>query len=517
MISLSKKHDILREYIFIGKGKKTLAREHGVSRNTVKRYIQEYEDTKLELMKTHNEVDKDMLIKLISEEPSYDTTNRNNRVATDEILDLIRYYIDQNESYRKLGIRKQCMKATDIYEALIEKNHEISYSSVVKHVRNIQRKIKEAFIKQSYNYGDVCEFDWGDVKLIIADKLITFKMAAFTTAKGNYRYGHLYRKESMQFFLDSHVRFFNKIGGSHKVMVYDNMKVAVAKFVGPYEKEATNDLKSMSLYYGFNYRFCNIASGNEKGHVEKTVEFLRRKAFSKNIKFDSLEEANNHLNSIIDKINNLSNKNEDNMSANDILEIEKPYLNPLMPDYDVSTLKEPRVDKYSTVCFENNRYSVPDTLVGEFVMLKAYTNKIYIYHNKEIVAEHKRLFTLQKWSMNINHYKRTLLRKPGALKGSLAFEQIEPTLRNIYNAFFKDKPKEFIEILDLIQEHGLQKIINSLEKLAKKQIFINIDNIKLVLNSSVNNNYNTFSKISNNQVAIICKENNAKYNSLMEA
>ena len=59
------------------------------------------------------------------------------------------------------------------------------------------------------------------------------------------------------------------------------------------------------------------------------------------------------------------------------------------PDFNCKDTVMKIIDsyKYSTVCFENNRYSVPDTLVGEFVMLKAYTDKIYIYHNKEIVAE----------------------------------------------------------------------------------------------------------------------------------
>ena len=34
---------------------------------------------------------------------------------------------------------------------------------------------------------------------------------------------------------------------------------------------------------------------NEKGHVERGVEFVRRKAFSTKIDFETLEEANNHL------------------------------------------------------------------------------------------------------------------------------------------------------------------------------------------------------------------------------
>ena len=73
------------------------------------------------------------------------------------------------------------------------------------------------------------------------------------------------------------------------------MKQAVKKFVGRNEKEATEDLIKISLYYGFKYRFCNIARGNEKGHVEKGVEFVRRKAFSIRTDFNSIEKANKHI------------------------------------------------------------------------------------------------------------------------------------------------------------------------------------------------------------------------------
>ena len=42
-------------------------------------------------------------------------------------------------------------------------------------------------------------------------------------------------------------------------------------------KKNRQALVKLSLYYGFHYRFCNPASGNEKGHVERSVEVVRRK------------------------------------------------------------------------------------------------------------------------------------------------------------------------------------------------------------------------------------------------
>ncbi len=80
-------------------------------------------------------------------------------------------------------------------------------------------------------------------------------------------------------FLESHALFFEKIQGVYRTMVYDNMKVGVKKFIGRTEKEPTDELLKLSLYYGFNFRFCNAYSGNEKGHVERSVDYIRHKAF----------------------------------------------------------------------------------------------------------------------------------------------------------------------------------------------------------------------------------------------
>ena len=44
-------------------------------------------------------------------------------------------------------------------------------------------------------------------------------------------------------------------------------------------------------FYRFSYRFCNIRSGWEKGHVERSVEVVRSRAFKPRISFESIEEA----------------------------------------------------------------------------------------------------------------------------------------------------------------------------------------------------------------------------------
>ncbi|WP_427340428.1 hypothetical protein [Caloranaerobacter sp. DY30410] len=169
------------------------------------------------------------------------------------------------------------MKKIDIYEYLIEKGYDIGYTTVCNYIRE-KGEVKEAFIRQEYRLRETLEFDWGEVKLNISGKEVA-----------------LNRNKKMENFLDIHAKAFENIGGIHKEVVYDNMKQAVKSFVGPNEKEATEDLIKLSLYYGFRYRFCNARSGDEKGHVERGIEFIRRKVFSRKEAFGSIEEANKYL------------------------------------------------------------------------------------------------------------------------------------------------------------------------------------------------------------------------------
>ena len=276
--------------------------------------------------------------------------------------------------------------------------------------------------------------------------------------------------------------FSNISGGVPKCMVYDNMKVAVSKFVGKTEKEATETLKKMSVYYGFNYRFCNIRSGNEKGHVENSVDFVRRKAFSSLSSFENEDFAFSRLAERLEKYNNIKTKYLDNNSPADLLDIEKSHLLKLMPTYINCIDLTLRVDKLSTISYLQNRYSVPDYLVLKTVDVKIFIDKLEIFYNNNLVASHTRLYGNQEWSIDILHYTKTLSRKPGALLGSLAFEQMHSSLKEIYHNFFQEKPKAFIELLEVIGNYDIASVQNTINILTQKSIEVNIENIKMILN-----------------------------------
>ena len=176
MINMDKKEQILHYHRIDGLSLREISRRVGLNRKTVTRYIREYEVQVL----SDPEEGIDMCL---ASKPVYPSRKTGRTKLTEAVCAEIEYWLSENAKRRQTGMRKQCLKRQDIHRALIEKGFSISYSSVCKYIQ--QRKAekrskpKDVFIKQYYEPGEECEFDWGEVKLRIAGKQVTFTMAVF--------------------------------------------------------------------------------------------------------------------------------------------------------------------------------------------------------------------------------------------------------------------------------------------------------------------------------------------------
>ena len=369
------------------------------------------------------------------------------------------------------------MAKMDIYDLLISDGFEISYPSVCKYISHLEKsnqKPHEAYIRAHYEPGEVCEFDWGEVKLQLGGKLEVKQMAVFTLAHSNARYCYLFSRQDTLAFMEAHRNFFRDTKGVPTLMVYDNMRVAIKKFVGN-EKHPTDALIKLKTFYRFNHRFCNICSGNEKGHVERSVEVSRRKAFSYKFKFATLDDANTHLFDICSRMN----KRKGELVELDLLALRREINT--IGCFESSTYK---VDKWSTLCMKAVHYSVPDDLVGKLIDVKIYSDRIVIFNDNKRVATHQRIYTPGQWSVKLEHYIGTLTKKPGAVFSSLALRQADNTIQKLFNDCFKDTPRDFVLLVDYINssEYTVDDIMDAHSYLKVRSIsHPNIDQIKLVL------------------------------------
>lgn len=464
-----------------GYSERRISRELGINRETVRRYLTEYKKAR-DKINSSSDIDE-VLIEEIVKVPKYNSSNRDNKKFTNEISQEVDRLLQANEERRSRGLQKQMMKKIDILEHLHELGYDIGYTTVCNQINRKLSRRKEAFIRQVYSPGDICEFDWGEVKLEIDGKLQTLYMAVFTPAMSNYRYAILFHRQDTGAFLQAHILFFEHIGGVFHMMVYDNMRVAIRRFVGPSEKEPTEALLKLSVYYQFHFRFCNVASGNEKGHVERSVEFVRRKAFSGKDSFPAIKSANDWLIGTCGRLNTRFSRDNNGKRSIDLLEVEKKQLAPVPPRFDCSQMEQCKVDKYSVITYATNRYSVPDHLVGKIVDIKVYPEELHCYHENRKVCQHERQYTRQGWYINLDHYLYTLRHKPGALAGSQAMASAPKVVRHVFKEYFEDNPKGFIELLIFLQDHdyGFDKVNEAIEKLKYSSPHdISLDKIKVM-------------------------------------
>ncbi len=425
-----------------------------INRKTVARYWNEYKQCQMELEDPC--VDTAAVQEKIVSAPKYDSTNRNSRKYNEDMnIALDGILLEERKKDIILGSHKQGLSRQQIHELLLAQGFEIGYTTIARKINEKNMKSKECFIKQSYNYGERAEYDFGEVKLIIDGILGTYHMAVISSPAGDHRWAYLYKNQKKESFMDSHVSYFEMVGGVYKEIVYDNMKNVVSKFIGRNGKELNEDLLKLSIYYGFKINVTNCFSGNEKGHVEGSVKIIRKFAFASKYEFVSLEHAQTYLNSQLLKLN-----------ENNKMEEEKLHLLPYKPKLELANISLNKVNKYSFVHVNNNFYSVPEYLVGMQVSIKSYFDRIVIYSNNSKVCEHKKIDGSNDVSIDITHYLNSFLRKPGALKNSVVLKSL-PQLKAIYDDYFSTNPRKFIEILIDNKEKNTEEILEILHGYTK--------------------------------------------------
>jgi hypothetical protein len=145
----------------------------------------------------------------------------------------------------------------------------------------------------------------------------------------------------------------------------------------------------------------------------------------------------------------------------ELWQAEKPLLLPLRgPDYPACTTHVVKVNPYSQVVFETNRYSVPTAFVGKQLVLRAYPFRTEVLSLEQIVATHSRSFDREKDILDPLHYLGLLEQRPGAFEHALPLRQWRKSWPPDYERLLKEllhrSPggsgvREFIAILKLHQ------------------------------------------------------------------
>jgi len=158
------KQEIIKRYLN-GESQRGISKATKVARNTIKKYIAAFEESK------QKDVRQLPIPEDIMSAPTYKPRISKKRVLTEEIQVKLQQFIAENEWKKQHYMAKQQMKMIDMYEVLRDEGYEISYSTIRNYVNKEIEKRKEVFIRKYCKPGAEVEFDWGEVKFEIDGKI----------------------------------------------------------------------------------------------------------------------------------------------------------------------------------------------------------------------------------------------------------------------------------------------------------------------------------------------------------
>jgi hypothetical protein len=203
-----------------------------------------------------------------------------------------------------------------------------------------------------------------------------------------------YPTQGHEMLFDAHTRSFAALGGIPQRGIYDNMKTAVDKVKKGKGRVVNARFAAMSAHYLFDPDFCNVASGWEKGRVEKNVQDSRRRVWidASRQRFGSFEELNVWLGQRCRELwAEIHHPEHSQFTVAEMLEHELPHLMPMPEPFDGYVENPARVSSTCLVMVLRNRYSVPCELAGQMVSTRLYPTRVVVVAEDRIVANHARL------------------------------------------------------------------------------------------------------------------------------
>ncbi len=366
---------------------------------------------------------------------------------------------------------KQRHTARRIYLRLVDEYNFLGGESTIRrHVRLLRGSRREVYIPLEFELGTRAFCDWGQADVIIAGKQVTVHLFCMRLAASRDFFVVAFPHERQEAFFEGHQLAFAHWNGVPAVISYDNLKTVVRKILAGRDRVEQEAFSALRAHYLFDSHFCSPGKGNEKGSVENLVGYARRNYLVPLPEVRDLAELNEYLRNACLRNRQQQHPMKHGSTVGAVFEQEQPALQKL-PErpFDCARVVHPRVNSLSLVHFETNRYSVPAQYAYQQVTLKAYVNRIQLYHNSDLIAEHPRLYGRNEESLNFDHYLDLLERKPGAMSYARALKPsaLPPIWLKYLDALqhtASQPQKEFIRTLRLLRHIPEQYVHEALRQ-----------------------------------------------------
>ena len=297
------------------------------------------------------------------------------------------------------------LRASRLYDMLCARG----YPGRPDHFRHLialhrPRRPAEAYLRLRTLRAEQGQVDWGSFgtqRIGRAER----RLSAFVLVLSYSRaiFVRFFLDQRMPSFLRGHVDAFTHFAGCPRILLYDNLKSAVLERSGDAIRFHP-ELLALASHYRFEPRPVAPARGNEKGRVERAIQYIRHAFFAAR-PFRDLDDLNAQALAWCTGAAAQRRSPEDpERTVHDLLLEERPLLLPL-PEvpHDTDESVAVSVGKQPYVRFDLNDYSVPHTQVRRTLRLVASLSTVRIFDGPTLLATHPRSYDRGQVSEDAAH------------------------------------------------------------------------------------------------------------------
>ena len=424
-------HVIRRQVLVEGRSQRSVARRQGVSRNTVRKYLEQSEPRRLE-------------------------SKPRRRWVTERVAPRLQELLS---TWSRRTTAKQRLTATRLHRQLLEEGYEVGATTVRSYVREWKRQRQETFIQLVHRAGESGQVDFFEVTVEedgVAHRVWKFLLHLPYSGRS---FVWLYDRCDQVAFLDGHVRAFAHLGGVPRRLVYDNLSSAVRRRVGS-ERLLTDRFQALVSHYLFEPCFARPGEGHDKGSVEARGKGIRLAHMSPVPRGGTLEGIAGKVLASVDAAHSQSGRWEEEREA--LRELPAPGFEP-------RKLEIVRVSRQATVQLGGATYSVPSRWKSLEIHARVGASDI-VFTCRDEEYRCDRMRPGQRL-VRYSHYIEELSRKPQAVRqvAPELLAELGPAYRKLWRMLelqhgALETARLFAKLLSVVTDEGSEEVASALEE-----------------------------------------------------
>lgn len=252
------RHKVLRE----GTSIRQVARELGLSRNTVSKYLTEAA-------------------------PVRHRSRRRARPVWERVQPRLEELLAE---WEPRTTAKQRLTGVRLHRALREEGYQVGLTAIHEYLRERRRQRTEVYVPLIHRAGDEAQVDFFEVTVELGGAWVKAWKFLLRLMYSGREFVWLYQRCDRLAFFDGHMRAFAYLGGIPRRCVYDNLSAAVRKIVGG-ERQLNQRFEALVSHYLFEPCFARVGEGHDKGGVESRGKAIRLRHLAPVPRGNHLEEV----------------------------------------------------------------------------------------------------------------------------------------------------------------------------------------------------------------------------------